>query len=119
MPSSKTNPLLTQLISDLQEASREHDAPIWRDIADRLERPNRVWAEVNVSRLQRVLDDGDVAVVPGKLLGTGRIATSVTVGAFQWSKSAKTKVEEAGGEVLRIEDLLEDHPTGTEVRILG
>lgn len=119
MPSQKSNPLLIQLIQDLKEASRDHDAPIWRDVAERLQRAHRNWAEVNVSRLQRVLDDGDVAVVPGKLLGTGRIRKSVTVAAFQASDGARTKVADAGGEVLGIEDLLESHPDGTEVRIVG
>ena len=36
----------------------------------------------------------------GKLLGTGRIDTPVSVKVPSCSESAKTKIEEAGGEVI-------------------
>lgn len=119
MSTSKTNPVLVDLIDDLKEVAREESAPIWRDVAQRLQKPRRQWAEVNVSQLQRVLDDGDVAVVPGKLLGSGRLQKSVTVGAFQYSDGARETVEDAGGTVAYLEDLVDDHRSGEGVRILG
>ena len=68
----KSNPALVGLIHELKAAGRENEAPIWRDIALRLERPSRNWAQVNVSKLVHVRD-GEHAIVPGKLLGTGDI----------------------------------------------
>lgn len=119
MSSSKSNPFLVDLIDRLRAVAREEEAPIWRDVADRLDGPNRNWAEVNVSHLQEVLDEGEVAVVPGKLLGDGHLVTSVTVGAFQCSDGAREAIEDAGGTYVPLEDLVDDHPTGSEVRIVG
>lgn len=119
MAAQKSNPLLLDLIGELRAASREREAPIWRDVADRLGKPRRVWAEVNVSRLERVLDEGDVAVVAGKLLGTGHLTKAVTVAAFQVSDGARERVEDAGGTVLTIQELMDKAPNGEGVRILG
>lgn len=119
MPATKSNPVLLDLIDALKAASREHDAAIWRDLALRLERPNRVWDEVNVSRLERVLAEGDVAVVAGKVLGAGRLTKPLTVAAFQFSLGARERVEEAGGTCLSIPELVEKVPSGEGVRILG
>ena len=47
----KTNPNLIELINKLYEQSRNEDAAIWRDVAQRLERSNRRTAEVNLSEL--------------------------------------------------------------------
>ncbi len=42
----KTNPMLTALIQDLKKSAYENDAPIWKDIALRLEKPSRNWPVV-------------------------------------------------------------------------
>src|SRR5207237_794903 len=39
----KSNPVLVDLIGQLRNAGRTNEAPLWRDIADRLERPSRNW----------------------------------------------------------------------------
>ncbi len=118
-PLPKSNPFLLALIADLKTAAREHEAPIWRDIALRLSRPHRVWAEVNLSRLQRHAADGDVVVIPGKLLGTGRLTKTLRVSAYQSSEAARTGVEAAGGQVLEIRDLVNENPRGSGIRIMG
>lgn len=118
MDTKKTNPVLVDLVRQLRRWSWEHEAPIWRDIAKRLERPASSWAEVNVSRVERHLGEDATVVVPGKLLGSGRLTKPVTVAAFDFSRSARQKVESAGGECLPIAQLVERNPDGTDVRIL-
>ncbi len=116
---TKTNPYLVQLIQDLKEATRTNEAPIWRDIATRLEKPRSRWAEVNLSRIELYAKDGDVIVVPGKLLGAGLISKKVTVAAFQASESARVRIENAGGRVMDIPALIAENPKGSSVRIMG
>ena len=115
---TKTNPVLLETISELKRASRENDAPIWRDIAKRLERSRRNWSEVNISKLA-LLGEGETAVIAGKLLGAGLIDRAVTVAAFSCSDSAAQKIRAVGGEVLSIGELAEKNPKGTNVRIMG
>jgi len=117
--SRKTNPNLVGLIQHLKDASRLNEAPIWRDIALRLEGPMRNWAEVNVGKLNRHAGENEVVVIPGKLLGAGEIAKKVTVAAYRSSGQAKDKIEKAGGKNVSIEELVAMNPRGSKIRIMG
>jgi len=116
---NKSDMGLISLIQDLKVWSMENDAPIWRDIARRLEKPSRVWAEVNISRIAMHVKKGETLIVPGKLLGAGDIDYPVTVAAFKASKGAKAKIIAAGGTVVTIPQLVKENPKGTGVRIMG
>ncbi|MFO8051553.1 MAG: 50S ribosomal protein L18e [Thermoplasmatota archaeon] len=115
----KTDPGLVSLIFDLKKVSRDNKAPIWRDIAKRLERPSRGWAEVNISRIAYHSRKGDVLVVPGKILGAGEIDYPVTVAAFKATRGARKKITAAGGSVLTISQLAKEEPKGNGIRIMG
>ncbi len=115
----KTNPLLIQLIADLKKVGWAEEAPIWRDIAKRLEKPSKGWAEVNISRIARYVKAGETIIIPGKLLGSGIIEIPVTVVAFNASEGAKRKIRDAGGKVLSIPELVKANPKGSRVRIIG
>lgn len=117
--SKKTNPNLVGLIERLKDASRTNEAPVWRDIAVRLEGPQQNWAEVNVGKLHRFAEEDDVIVVPGKLLGAGELEKKLTVASYRSSGQAKEKVKKAGGTSMSIEELLAKHPKGSKVKIMG
>ena len=108
-----SNSVLLETIEMLEE----QDAAIWNQVAENLGKVNRKRAEVNVSDIDRVAEDGETVVVPGKVLGTGRLQTDVDVAAFQASNGAKRKISKQG-EFMFIRDLVEENPEGTEVRIV-
>ncbi len=114
----KTDPNLMGLISELKTVARENDAPIWRDVARRLEGPARNWAEVNVSKVSKYAEENDTIVIPGKLLGAGDIDKKVTIATYRASKSAVKKVESAGGKVIGMLELAGSNPKGSGVRIM-
>ena len=115
----KENPQLVKLIQDLKAMSREHKAPIWRTVAEKLERSDRLWSEVNVSRIARFAKEGEMLVVPGKLLGSGSISFPVTVAVFKTSEQARKKIAAAGGRTVTIGELVSSNPSGAGVRIMG
>ncbi|GAB3417626.1 50S ribosomal protein L18e [Haloparvum alkalitolerans] len=115
--SSKTNPRLQNLIAELKSVSRESGANVWQDIADRLEKPRRTHAEVNLGRIERYAQEDETVIVPGKVLGSGALEKNVTVAAVDFSGSARTKIEQAG-ETLTLEQAVEQNPDGNNVRIL-
>lgn len=115
----KTNPELERTIFELKALSREHEAPIWRAVARRLEGPRRNWPEVNLSKVARHAAKGSSVAVPGILLSSGTLGFPVTVGAFRASEAARKKVAAAGGNALPIVEFARKHPKGTDVRILG
>ncbi|MBS3782727.1 MAG: 50S ribosomal protein L18e [Candidatus Thermoplasmatota archaeon] len=115
----KTNPNLISLIKELKDRAREKEAPIWRDVAERLERSSKHWAEVNLSSIERNVEEGDTIVVPGKVLGAGILKKEVTIGAFKASRSAEESIAEAGGELLNLRELAERRPEGSDIKIMG
>jgi len=115
---TKTNPRLAKLIETLKARSREENVPIWRSVAERLERPVRHYAEVNISNINRNTSKNETVLVPGKVLGAGALDHPVTVAALSFSLSAKDKITSAKGKCTLIEKLIEENPSGKGVRII-
>ena len=118
-PNSKTNAQLIEVINQLKAQSRETGSAVWRDVAMRLSKSRKNWAQPNLSRVSRHAPEGATILVPGKLLGSGEISSKHTVAAYSVSSSARAKIEAAGGEVVTIHDLMKKNPTGKGVFILG
>ena len=114
---SKTNPRLNSLIAELKAVSRDSDAGVWQDIADRLEKPRRTHAEVNLGRIERYAQEDETVIVPGKVLGSGVLEKNVTVAAVDFSATARKKIEQVGN-VVTLEQIAEDNPEGSNVRVL-
>ena len=113
-----TNPYLRGLIMDLEVASRKEKAPIWKKAAELLSNSTRRRVEVNVGKIEKVAKDGDVILVPGKVLGGGAITKKVTVAAWRFTPGARQKIESAGGRAISIYDLLRENPKGSKVVII-
>ncbi|HIP66236.1 MAG TPA: 50S ribosomal protein L18e [Pyrodictium sp.] len=113
-----TNIIIRRTIRMLRKYARQHNAPIWRYVAELLERPRRLRIEVNVSKINRYTQPNETVVVPGKVLGAGNIDHPVTVAAIAFSKSAVEKIRAAGGRVMHILQLLEENPRGSRVKII-
>lgn len=113
-----TNPITKQIIKQLKKFSRKENVKIWRDIAKRLERPTRRRAEVNISKIARYTKNGDYVVVPGKVLAHGKLAHGVTIAALSFSKKAIEKIIKAGGNPVKLLELAEMKPKGSNVKIL-
>src|SRR3989344_2972250 len=96
--SGRENPKIRKLII----AMKKKKESFYDDLVKYMTRPSRVGVSVNVSKI----GSGD-AVVPGTVMGTGEIAQAGKVYALRFSKSAKAKIEKAGGKCLPIEALLE------------
>ena len=114
-----TNIVLRKMVRLLRKYAKENDAPIWRTIAEALEKPTRKRITVNVSKINRHTNEGDVVVIPGKVLGAGRMDHAVTVAALSFSEQAIRKIKEAGGRVLNILELVEENKKGSNIKIIA
>lgn len=113
-----TNPMLRRLIRQLREQGKKRRVNLWKALAERLERPRRSRAEINLSALNRYSDEGEMVVIPGKVLAAGRLDHAISVSAFKFSGAAKRKIVAAGGKVLTIQQLLEQNPSGKGVKLM-
>jgi len=104
---------LEELIRDLSRSKN----PFWKSVAKALNRSRRIRFEVNLYRIERYAKSNDNIIVPGVVLGTGEIKKPVNVAAIRFSKSAKEKIERAGGKCFGIKELLEKNIEN--IKIMG
>ena len=114
---SKTNPRLSSLIADLKSAARNSGGAVWGDVAERLQKPRRTHAEVNLGRIERYAQEDETVVVPGTVLGSGVLQKDVTVAAVDFSGTAETKIDKVG-EAVSLEQAIENNPEGSHVRVI-
>ncbi len=118
-PIRKTNADLIELIGQLKAQSRDTGVALWRDVAQRLSKSRKNWAQPNLSRVTRYAPEDVTILVPGKLLGSGEVTGNRTIAAYSVSTSARAKIEAAGGRVLTYGELMNENPNGNGVIILG
>ena len=116
---SKTNPRLNSLITELESTARESEADVWNAVADRLAKPRRNHAEVNLGRIERYAEEEHTIVVPGKVLGSGVLQKNVRIAAVDFSGSAERKIEAADGTAIRLEEEIDANPDGANVQVIG
>ena len=115
----KSNPLLIALIQDLKKKAYENEAPIWKDIAQRLEKPLNNWPEVNLDKIEKHVNEKEIALIPGKVLSEGTLTKKLNIAAWSFSEKSLEKIKKAGAKHMTIEELLKSNPKGKDIRILG
>ena len=114
-----TDILVDNTIWTLRKAFKKNKAPIWRLLENELSGPRSNRREVNVRELANVTKNNEVVIVPGKVLGAGAIGHRLTVCTFSISEIAARKIIGSGGKIITLDDLVQNHPDGTGVRIIG
>ncbi|MGQ9718958.1 MAG: 50S ribosomal protein L18e [Nitrososphaerales archaeon] len=113
------NPILDGDIHTLRQAHKKSSAKIWLSAIECLSRSNARRALVNVGKISRLTKDGDLVLVPGKVLGGGTIVHKVTVGAYSFSEKASWKIQKAGGKTLSLGGFVKKSPHGRGVILVG
>ena len=114
-----TNTLNDNTKSSLRDAYKKNESAIWKSIEKKFESSRSNRSEVNVSKLDNITKEGDIVIVPGKVLGSGIINHKIILSSFSISVAAMKKVIDCGGEVITINELVEQYPDGKGVRIIG
>ncbi len=112
----KKNQHLGALITTLKRQAIEKQRPLWKRIASDLEKPSRQRRAVNLWKLDKFAKDGEIVIVPGKVLGDGVLTKKVTVAAFSYSAEARKKLDK---NAITISELLKKQPDGKGIRIMG
>lgn len=114
-----TSQVVIQMAKTLRVASKKNNAPIWERLADLALKPTIARRVINLGQLDKFIADNDVVIVPGKVLGTGKLSHKITLCSFSISTTGAKKITESGGKILGISQLIKDHPTGKGVKIIG
>ncbi|MFH1696930.1 MAG: 50S ribosomal protein L18e [Candidatus Diapherotrites archaeon] len=109
------------LIVELEKRGKANKEDVWGEIARRLGTSTRARIRVNLWKISALAEKknfkGKIIVVPGKVLGTGDINGAVNISAFEFSESAKKKIEAAKGKALTLRALLDAKPKKSELMI--
>lgn len=90
----------------------------WKRVLELLSASNRIRQGINIGRIARYAKEGQLVVVPDKVLGAGSIKAKLTVAAVSFSESAKKMIEAAGGKAITIAEAAKKSPTGKDAVIL-
>ena len=108
-----TNIGLRLLISELNKQKE----PIFKRLASELSRPSRNHRAVNLSRIEANVAKDEIAVVPGKVLGSGELTKKITIAAWRFSDGAREIIKAAGADAISLSDLMKKK--GKKMRIIG
>jgi large subunit ribosomal protein L18e len=119
MRTGPTNKYLQQLIMELKKKSNVDGVMLWKRLALDLEKPSRQRRVVNLSKINRFTKQGEIIVVPGKVLSDGDLNHSLTIAAWKFSQRALDKINEKKAKAMTIQELMKTNIKGKKVRIIG
>lgn len=114
-----TNDNMALVISELKKKSILTKQRFWKALALELEKPTRQRRAVNLSRINRFTEDGEIVVVPGKVLSSGELDHKLTVAAWKFSESSVEKINGQKGKAITLDELMKSDIKGKKVRIMG
>lgn len=105
------------MLGALDEHARS--SPVWKRVAKDLRKSARLRPAVNIYKIEKIAQEGEVIIVPGKVLSVGDLSKKVHVAALTFSTEARRKIEAAKGKASSIQELLQSNPDTKKVRIVG
>ena len=108
----KTNPELVGAIL----AAKKNES--WKRVAEILSSPRKNKREENLTKINAEAKEGDVIVIPGKVLSMGELNKKIKVVALSFSKGAEEKILKANSTISTIVDEIKKNPTAKAVKIL-
>ncbi len=61
---------------------------------------------VNLAKLEKLANEGENIIVPGKVLATGKVSKSFSISAIEFSKDAVAKLGSAKCKILKLDDIV-------------
>jgi len=113
-----TNYFVRKLITTFNKLKKEK--PLFGKIAEELSRPRRKKQGVNLWKIEKYAKEGEIVVIPYKLLAKGDLKKKVIIFALDYSKRAKKILEEKNIEFYTLDKLPEylKDKKGLSIRII-
>jgi large subunit ribosomal protein L18e len=113
------NPILDETTLNLERAYKKSRARIWLRVKELLLKTRSRKPSVNISKISKLTSDGDLVLVPGKVLGDGLISHKLIIGAFSFSEKSLEKIQKVGGQSLSLIDFSKKYTDGKKVVLIG
>ena len=90
----------------------------WLKVADKISMPKRSQKSINLDQINKKAENGDVIVIPGKVLGIGNIDKKIKIAALSFSDQAKKNLEKSKIEFLTINEEIKKNPEGKKIKLI-
>ncbi len=99
---------ITEWVQRLSKAaeSSEKNAGLVDDLVRYATKPRRQRVIVNLNKLQKYVKDNESIVVPGKVLGVGRVSRAFNLAAIEFSGSAVEKLKGSKCKIVDVEEIV-------------
>ena len=92
--------------------------PAWMEVASRISTPKRKLNNLNLEEIDRVVNEDEKIVVPGKVLSQGELNKKIKLSALGYSERAKEKLKEAKIDFNLIIEEINKNPKAEGIKIL-
>lgn len=103
-----------RLLNQLRKAKR----PLWTRVREILLQPKRREAQVNLYKLDKLTNPNDTVVVPGKVLGIGKLMHPLTLAYVDASANAIAGLKESKSNAMPLSLFLEKNADAKNVKIV-
>jgi len=90
----------------------------WLKVAEILSGPRRKRININLKEINKNVKEGEIIVVPGKVLSQGELNKKIKIIAWDFSEKAKEKLLKSKSEILDIIKEIKKNPMAKKVKIL-
>ncbi len=108
----KTNQELVETI--LKAAKNEK----WIDVARIISGPRRSRMSVNLDAIDEKAEEGEIILIPGKVLSQGELSKKIKIIALAFSENAREKLSKEKKEFSTIDEEIKKNPDAKGIRIL-
>lgn len=90
----------------------------WMKIAQLVSGSRKKYSAVNLDRINAESENGDILIIPGKVLGNGDLNKKIKICALYFSDSATEKIKKSKSEMVQIIDEIKNNPSAKGVKII-
>ena len=91
----------------------------WLKVASLLSTPRKDRAQVNLDEIDKDSKEGDIIVIPGKVLSQGELNKKIKIVAIGFSESAKEKILKSKCEAIYMIEEIKKNPKANGIKILN
>ncbi len=108
----KTNSQLVKTIIAAKKNER------WQGVASIISSPRRQRINLNIEQIDKQSKEGEIILIPGKVLSQGEMNKKIKIIALEFSEKAKEKLLKSKCEVSYIIEEIKKNPNAKEIKLL-
>ncbi len=90
----------------------------WLNVGQIISGSRKNFAETNLDKINKEAKEGEIIVVPGKVLAQGEINKKIKVVALSFSEAARDKLKDSKSEVITILEEIKKNPSAKGIKII-